>query len=204
SSQDPYGLRRQAVGILRILEANQWHLPVETLLDIAVDLYRKAAIKPIDEQAVYQDLQDFFKARAAYLLKEMQIEQDIIQALMQKRIGVFSYTITKAKLLSSQRNVDKFNPDHEAYITTSSEEALYRAFLDVRRAYDISNAQLDAEAALAELEKLADPIHLFFEHNMVMSDNEKHRQNRLALLRDIGELVNDFADLSTIEWKQHF
>src|SRR5699024_12388488 len=98
SSQDPYGLRRQAVGILRILEANQWHLPVETLLDIAVDLYRKAAIKPIDEQAVYQDLQDFFKARAAYLLKEMQIEQDIIQALMQKRIGVFSYTITKAKL----------------------------------------------------------------------------------------------------------
>src|SRR5699024_7402195 len=141
----------------------------------------------------------------------------------QKRIGIFPYTIAKAKLLSRKRNDDSFKPVHEAFVrvlnlakkadhspideagfATTSEKALYRAFLDVRQAYRAKNTQLDAQETLNELAKLADPIHLFFEQNMVMSDNDKHRQNRLALLRDIGKLINDYADLSVIEWKQHF
>ena len=222
-SQDPYALRRQAAGVLKIMEGNHWDISLETLLKDTQAIYRTSDVEQEDPEAVANKLHGFFQLRATYLLKEWQIEQDVIQAVLNKEIGVFEYTLAKAKVLSSKRNDDQFKSVQEALVrilnlsskaetaevdptkfVTDSEAALFRAYEAVQEKYHSLNQDKQASEALACLGELADPIHQFFDNNMVMADDEQLRNNRLALVKNISLLINDYADLTVIEWKQHF
>lgn len=216
-SQDPYSLRRQAIGILRILNDRKWNISLETIVYIALRQYKQES-----SETIIRECSQFFKLRATYLLKELHIEQDIIEAVLQKEIGIFSYTTEKARLLSVKRNDAQFKEIEEALVRvlnlakkreeididptlfeTKSEKILFEQYKNVYIDYKEARKQEDAEQALACLSALAPPIHLFFEHNMVMTDDTQLRNNRLALLYKIAFLIDDFADLSAIQWKQH-
>ncbi|HLR40127.1 MAG TPA: glycine--tRNA ligase subunit beta [Virgibacillus sp.] len=222
-SQDPYGLRRQAVGILRIMRDNNWDISLESIVETTQGLYRAMDMEQGDNEKVKQALHQFFQLRATYLFKEMDIEQDVIQAVLHSEIGIFGYTSTKANALSEKRNDDQFKNVQEALVRvlnlakkaahtevsadlfeTPSEKSLFEQYQTVLDDYKTANDKQDAAVALAELSKLADPIHDFFDHNMVMAEDEQIRNNRLALVNNIAILIKDFADLSVIEWKQHF
>lgn len=222
-SQDPYGLRRQANGILRILKQNEWDLTVQHLLDIAIECYTFSSVEMKDEHEFTLDLNKFLHDRALFLLKGLDIEHDVAQAVLNKGIGVLSYTVDKASLLSEKRNDDAFKPVQEALVrvlnlaekadesvihpdlfATSSEKDLYNALQTATERFERADKNRQAEQAFVAIESLANPIHLFFEHNMVMDDDAKIRTNRLALLKNIAELISRYADLAVIEWKQHF
>src|SRR5699024_5015685 len=115
-SQDPYGLRRQANGILRILKQNEWDLSVQHLLDIAIECYTFSSVEMKDEHEFTLDLNKFLHDRALFLLKGLDIEHDVAQAVLNKGIGVLSYTVDKASLLSEKRNDDAFKPVQEALV----------------------------------------------------------------------------------------
>ncbi|RLL48053.1 glycine--tRNA ligase subunit beta [Oceanobacillus piezotolerans] len=221
-SQDPYALRRQATGILRIAGKNEWNISVEQLLDVALVVYRNSKLAIENPEQVIEKLKEFFQLRAAFLLKEENIEQDVIQAVLEKEIGIFDYTQKKANLLSKKRSDETFKPVEEAFVRilklankaetaeviknvleTESEKDLYKTYQEIVDAYQHAAINKDAELALDTLSQLADPIHLFFEHNMVMTDDEKVRNNRLGLVKQIAMLIESFADLSLVEWKQH-
>ncbi|MUV39610.1 Glycine--tRNA ligase [Lentibacillus sp. JNUCC-1] len=223
ASQDPYGLRRQATGILRILESRKWDVSVEDLLQVVMRIYDET-VKNINWSAdTFNEVQAFFKTRAEYVLRDEQVEQDIVHAVISNRIGNYSYAADKAHALSSKRHDQNFKPTQEALVRvlniakkaeqtiiepavfqTDSERTLYEAFEDIKPKYQTAKSSLKAQNALDQLEKLAAPIHAFFEHNMVMAEDEEIRLNRLALMHAISELVFDYADLSVVEWKQHF
>lgn len=222
-SQDPYGLRRQAVGILRILQDNHWDTPLERLLNITQSVYRKLDIGQDDQEKVSNKLHVFFQLRAAYLLKDLHIEQDVTQAVLHKEIGIFDYTLAKAKVLSTKRNEDGFKSVQEALVRvlnlsnkaegievdpalfeTESEASLFTAYRAAFERYQLADNEKNEEEALECLGELAVPIHHFFDHNMVMADDDQLRKNRLALIKKIALLINDYADLTVIEWKQHF
>ncbi|MFS0672840.1 glycine--tRNA ligase subunit beta [Ornithinibacillus sp. 179-J 7C1 HS] len=222
-STDPYGLRRQATGILRIANERGWEIKVVDLFNIAVELFASQNIKDFDIKLVQQELHGFVQQRVAFVLKEKGIEQDIIQAITNEEIGVMSAIVQKASILSLKRNDESFKPIQEAlvrvlnlsgkttnievnpaYFETNSEKALYQAYEEVKTNYQTLSDKEDYEGAFKQLENLANPIHLFFAHNMVMADDEKLKNNRLALLNRIGILLNSFANLNAIEWKQHF
>lgn len=222
-SQDPYGLRRQAVGVLRIMQENQWDISVETLLEITQGLYRTLDIEQNDQENVSQALHEFFQLRTTYLLKEKNIEQDVIQAVIHKEVGILGYTMAKAKVLSEKRNDDHFKQIQEALVrvlnlsdkanqsevdpalfVTESEAALFTKYQAVCKDYQAASDKNNATKALNLLGELAAPIHDFFDGNMVMADDEQLKNNRLSLVRKIALLVNDYADLTAIEWKQHF
>ncbi|SFD54993.1 glycyl-tRNA synthetase beta chain [Lentibacillus persicus] len=220
-SQDPYGLRRQATGVLRILNAYEWDISVESLLDLAEQQYDQ--FSETEKVQARTETAQFFRHRVTYLLKETSIEQDVIEAVLYNKIGVIPYTAQKAELLSYERNNPDFKPVQEALVRvlnlaakteemtisesvfkTESEQKLYDTYLSVEKAYTKINQQQEARNALDELGRLAQPIHDFFDYNMVMTDDEAVRRNRLALLHNIASLIYDYADLSAIEWKQHF
>ena len=214
-SQDPHGLRRQAIGILRIIKKCRWNITVEELISFACDLYDVSA-------DVKRGIDTFFMNRAAFLLSEHNIEQDVIHAVIDEQIGVFKYSLDRAKLLSEKRNDPSFKnvqealvrimnlgkkADHakveEALFETESEKMLFNQSKQVAIDFNLYHEQLEATKALEQLEKLADPVHAFFEHNMVMADDEKVKRNRLALVQQIASLIDQFADMTLIEWKQH-
>lgn len=222
-SHDPYGLRRQATGILRIMRDNTWPVALEDLLNITQSLYKTLNIEQEDMEKTAYELHHFFQLRATYLLKETGVEQDVIQAVLHKEVGIFRYTVAKAGILSKKRNDEQFKIVQEALVrilnlakkteqtvinpdtfVTDSEKILYERYQKVYAAYKQADMKLEAEEAMAQLGELADPIHTFFEHNMVMAEDEQLRNNRLALVNRIALLINDFADLSEIQWKQQY
>ncbi|MEI3606840.1 glycine--tRNA ligase subunit beta [Pseudogracilibacillus sp. SE30717A] len=215
-SQDPYGLRRQAIGILRILLDQKWDLSVESLLNITEDLY------DITDEKIKEDIHHFIKNRATYILTEREIEQDVVKSVVTNQVGIFYYTAEKAKLLSQKRNDDSFRPVQEALVRvmnlgkkhqenvieeslfqTDSEQQLYNTFLSIRDSFSKAETKADAEEALSQLSKLAEPIHTFFEHNMVMAEDERIKRNRLSLVYHLSNLIEQYADMTQIEWKQH-
>lgn len=220
-SQDPYALRRQAVGVLRILHEQKWEITVEELLELAYELYDSIAIGKTDDYK--EKIHHFFKLRSSYLLKEMDIEQDIFQAVMGSEIGNFTYAVQKGLLLSQKRQDPAFKEKEEALVRvlnladkaesaeidpklfeTASEQALYEQYLSSRTTFNRYHEEQDAKKAFEQLEMLATPIHQFFDNNMVMADNEEIRNNRLALVLAISNIIREFADLTMIEWKQSF
>lgn len=213
-SQDPYGLRRQAIGLLRIMLEKEWEVAFESFLSYAKELYDLANYE--------ESLVNFFKDRAVYIFSQENIEHDIIKAVLHDEIGVLSYKFKKAKLLSEKRNDANFKLAQEsfvrvlnlakkaeaskvdpAYFETESEKKLYERFTLVEENFHKLEAKLAAEEALHELVSLAEPIHDFFENNMVMDPDEKIKENRLSLVYDIANLIKQYADLTLIEWKQH-
>ncbi|MGP4074437.1 glycine--tRNA ligase subunit beta [Halobacillus sp. K22] len=222
-SQDPYGLRRQALGILQTLQSQQWNIPVEKLIDLVHQFYRELNLPTRTEQEVHQDLHEFFKVRAAYLLRENGIDPDIVEATLTNGVQNYAVTIDKARLLVDKRQDPTFKNVHEAlgrvlnlakkadamevkpkYFENDSEARLYEAFRLVHPEY-LQALQEDRPAlALEKLSELASPIHDFFEGTMVMAEDEKIRNNRLGLLNQIAADIKEFADLNAIEWKQQF
>ncbi|WP_163970027.1 glycine--tRNA ligase subunit beta [Oceanobacillus halotolerans] len=220
-SQDPHGLRRQAIGILKIMHEKGWQISLESLLDIAYDLYQTLDIKQNSFDQVKEDINGFFRLRMTYMLKELAVEQDVIDAVLHQEIGVISYTIEKARLLSKKRHDEQYKFYQESFVRilklskadnptkvdesifeTSSEKELYRMYDIAKEAYQKAKENQDALDALNQLDKLAQPIHEFFENNMVMAKDETIRNNRQSLVTLIAQLIYDFADLAAIEWKQ--
>lgn len=215
-SQDPLGLRRQAIGLLRILQEQKWDISVEKLISFTYDLYH------VDD-ASRHEIQTFFANRVTFIFQEYGIEQDVIHAVIDDAIGVLGYSLDKAKLLSDKRDdpsfksveeslvrvmnlsdkADEKQTIDEALFETASEKQLYDDLLTIETAFDLQQDKYDANAALNELAKLEMPIHQFFEYNMVMADDESIKQNRLALVLRIAKLIEQYANMTLIEWKQH-
>lgn len=220
-SQDPYGLRRQSIGVLRILSEKQWNLTLESLIELTLTHY---SLDEKNKQKTLKNLFDFFKLRTTYLLSEENIAQDVIDAVFQNKFGIIPYAIEKAIILSKKRYDSNFKFTQEALVRilnlsrtaeisneinidqslfeTKSEQLLYEKFAEVQKRFAILNEEQNAEEALVKISELAQPIHEFFEHNMVMTDKETVKNNRLSLVRAIANLINVYADLSVIQWQQ--
>ncbi|MEJ2067730.1 MAG: DALR anticodon-binding domain-containing protein, partial [Deltaproteobacteria bacterium] len=79
-----------------------------------------------------------------------------------------------------------------------AEKALHKAFTDVKKKADPLIKKGDYYKALEVIADLKSPIDGFFDGVMVMVDDEKLKNNRLALLKEIAELFEQIADFSFI------
>jgi len=223
SSHDPYGLRRQTIGILRILEEWKWDISVSELFNIPFELFNELSLKVDSEKDAKETLLEFIKYRVMFILKERKIEPDVIQAVLNKSVENLPYLMKKASIISSKRNDDRFKIVQEALVRvlnlaeqaqevnidpdlfeTEAEQNLYDVLQEVIPAYRLKDTNKEAEEALNQLSQLASPIHDFFETTMVMSDDQKIRENRLGMIYQIARLIKDYADLAEVEWKQNF
>ncbi|GIO23107.1 glycine--tRNA ligase subunit beta [Oceanobacillus sp. J11TS1] len=221
-SQDPYALRRQAMGILRILKEKNWDLTVESLIDDALTVFERSEL-PMNAGAK-DELLAFFASRAGYLMREENIDTDIIHAVVDNQIGIIHFAVDKAHVLSKKKADDDFKASQEALVRvlnlenkvedknhkvdtvlfqTESEKALYDSVETIKSTYEDYLKAQNSEKALDVLADLSDDIHAFFDHNMIMDDNEKVRKNRLSIIHELSSLILQYADLRKIAWKQH-
>ncbi|WP_281658257.1 glycine--tRNA ligase subunit beta [Halobacillus sp. Cin3] len=222
-SQDPYGLRRQALGILQTLNSRGWAVSVEKLIDLVHQFYIELELPTRSEEEVHKDLHEFFRVRAAYLLRENEVDPDIVEAVLAQGIGHFPVAGRKADLLVEKRNEPSFKPVQEALgrvlnlaekadaeevhpelFESKEEQQLYDVFQTVHESYSRQMSEGRVEEALETLSGLAEPIHSFFDAVMVMAEDERVRANRLGLLKQMAGDIYQYADLTRIEWKQQF
>jgi glycyl-tRNA synthetase beta chain (EC 6.1.1.14) len=206
-SQDPFSLRRQALGIVNILLERNWPIDLQRLFQTA--LSETEPFRTRAEGEILQDLNQFFNLRFKYLLEEKGCGYDTIDAVLGEPVGSIPDMVEKAMLLERKRNEPSFKSEVEALVRVVQIAKNVAGSLDVdpakfenvqeHRLYDevvrmegiIGKA--DVEETYRLLSGMKDLINDYFDHNMVMADDENIRNNRLALMGRLTRLIVRFA-----------
>ncbi len=212
-SQDPFALRRQALGIVNLLIAANWSVKISELVDTAMDLLKIA--DKIGREKIQSDVAEFMKLRIKNVLSNA-VRYDVIDAVINDvddilavnlkahAVEQFLNTPDATKNIQSfvrvgnlAKKADSDNID-ENLITVEAEQKLYRAFEAVKVVADELIDKKDFIGALDALKKLSAPIDEFFDSVMVMDENLDIRKNRLAILKSVENLFAKIADFSKI------
>lgn len=210
-SRDPFALRRQSLGVIRICVENHLDLSLTNSLEQAAALYSdKYSIDEVSqyiierltsyygEQGISADVVDAATSGLSKGINLMMID-DVVKTLQAFRNGSTAESIVAAnkRVANLLKKADlaslpaQFDP---GLATDEAEKALATAVY----AIDLS----DAKGAGARLEKLAvlhAPVDRFFEEVLVMAEDNKLRLNRLVLLRDLRQLFLEVADFSLLQ-----
>ena len=220
-SNDPYALRRQALGIVRI--ARNWKLSVPTMLKFVEnamnerpDLYKN--IMPGDEQ---KDMQQFIIDRLAQIMNgDKQLRHDVLDTVVANPENAFVDIEEAAKILGKHLEDDDFKETIEALtrvgrmakkapnfeddavlkaelFENESEKKLAEAVKKVATAFE----QADLEEKFNQLASLKNPITDYFDSTMIMAKDEDVKQNRLLQLKQIADLTKDFGELDNLNVK---
>ncbi|MCH8500980.1 MAG: glycine--tRNA ligase subunit beta [Aliidiomarina sp.] len=215
--RDPFGLRRAAIGMLRILVEKQLPLDVETLVRSAVANYGNI-IKNPDE--VTAQVVDFLLGRFRAWYQEQSISVDVIQAVLARRptialdfdhrvkaVAEFRSNPQAEALAAANKRVSNILAKSEITLTTvdvsllheDAEKALYRALSGLRDTVSTAAINGDYAAALSALATLREPVDRFFDEVMVNADDEAIRRNRLSLLNELRDQFLNVADISLLQ-----
>lgn len=216
-SQDPYALRRQAIGITSIILERKMHIGLAQLIDTAIKAFAEKGILKGDAKTIMEDVIEFFRQRFKNVMIDKGLEYDIIDAVINADFDDIYDSYLKIKELSKWKNRDEFlsllvsfnrvsnlaskaknseiNPE---VFTEKAELELLKAFERVNTEYECCVDSGEYEKALKLMITLKKPIDDFFDNIMVMVEDEDIRNNRLGLLKSIANMMNRIADLGTI------
>ena len=214
-SQDPFALRRQALGIVNMLKEAQYHISLSQLVAKAMELLK---IADAGQQAKLQnDVADFMKLRLKNVLADAGIRYDVVDAVfvtVDDIYGVFlrAQAVNEAVKQDMEKTIQAFvrtgniarkAEDVQAAVETGLlaeqvEKDLYKAYEDAASKVEKEVAAQDYAGAIATLSQLAAPIDAFFDGVMVMDKDEKIKNNRLGLLKLVDNFICQVADFSKI------
>ncbi|GMA68815.1 glycine--tRNA ligase beta subunit [Leuconostoc litchii] len=208
-SNDPYGLRRAATGIVRTLQDKQWHIALEPLLRQFIEL--QGTVAKVEVAVVL----DFILDRVRKLTLDVGIRQDLVMAGINRAGSVdIVYIVDRIKTLATHSEDDNFRDVVEALtrvdrlavkqvtndkvnpalFENNAETELYQATDLFKVDYLVGRSE-ELYQALAKLQK---PIARYFEETMVNSENDDVKNNRYAQLNVIHRLINKLGDLEQI------
>ena len=212
-SQDPFALRRQALGIVNLLTGARWSLSISALVEVAMDLLKISDV--VGRDKLQQEVADFMRLRVKNVLAPA-TRYDVIDAVLDDVDDVFAVTLKAAALEQflatpdATKNIQSFvrvsnlaakadSTDINAELfTLDAEKILFRAFEAIKVAADELIDKKDFLGALDVLKKLSTPIDSFFDSVMVMDEDAALRRNRLALLKSVDNLLDKIADFGKI------
>ena len=214
-SQDPFALRRQAQGVVQILGDWKIDLSINKLLSKVVELQLEEGLYEADKEQVKAQLDDFFKLRLKYRLQEQQVRYDVIDAVLTTSLTVVrldaraeaiqEFVSTDAKALIEQLsrvvNISKKGEAGDvdpSLFENDYEIALHEAIEQIAPATADAVEMGDYKKALDLLQQLESPIMKYFEHTMVMSDDEAVRQNRLHEMNRLATTIKRVADFNAL------
>ncbi|OPJ57002.1 glycine--tRNA ligase subunit beta [Alkalithermobacter paradoxus] len=216
-SNDPYALRRQALGIINIIMDKNIAISLKDIVIMALDNYNNLEF---NEEKVVSEIIDFFNQRIKNLFNEMGIRYDVIDAVLSLNIDDIANMYTRAKELNSwiekaeiveiltafnrvSSLAENATSDciNEEYFVEAEEKALYDMFKTVKQNVEALIKEKKYSGALDEFISLKGPIDTLFDTVMIMDKDEKIKNNRLALLRQISNTMLSICDLSKIVYK---
>ncbi len=227
ATADPFGIRRNAIGIVRILIEKGIDIDLKNLLSRISQEAKKSKILKFaeieknwkitfDEEIIPEILQ-FINGRFTAYLKEKGFDSDIINAVVSTEETNLYRAFLKVK---SVQNLKK-NPDFEDIMTVfkrvgriipegfeegfsesllieKEEKDLYKEIKKIKGEFESKIKNKEYQEALGELLKLKPFIDKFFDNVMVMVEDKKLRKNRLSLMKLINRMFLKIADFTKI------
>jgi len=216
-SQDPYALRRQALGVCLILLEHRLELNLNELIEIALANYQGGVSSLNLEQQTGNKIREFFQSRIKNILTEKEHKYDVIDAVLAVEDGDLLTTLKRAEALSRMKDEKGFKEllttFTRAYNLTKkkasekiepscfeddTEKFLYEALARTTEKISSFLAKRNYTEVINELSTLTSYVNDFFTAVMVMSEDEKVRNNRLGLLMRLVDLTQNVGDLSKI------
>lgn len=214
-SQDPFALRRQALGIVNMLKEAQYHISLSQLVAKAMELLN---IADAGQQAKLQnDVADFMKLRLKNVLADAGIRYDVVDAVfvtVDDIYGVFlrAQAVNEAVKQDMEKTIQAFvrtgniaRKAEDVQAAVETDLLAEQVEKDLCKAYEAAASKVEREieaqdyaGAIATLSQLAAPIDAFFDGVMVMDKDEKIKNNRLGLLKLVDNLICQVADFSKI------
>ncbi len=215
-SQDPYALRRQALGIVNIIINKNLKLNLEDVLSKAYAGF--SSIKPEQNlEDTVKEVADFILQRMRGVLMEKTIAYDVIDAVIMPAAFDITDLYNRAVCLQQFKTRPEFddlmvvfNRSHNLSRQWQSEEVQFDKLIDASemelykqlekvRETVLSAAQAgEYELAMKAIAGLRPEVDNFFEAVMVMVDDEILKNARLGLLKSISNLCRFIADFSKI------
>ena len=211
-SQDPFALRRQALGLVHMMIEAKYTLSLAKVVAKAMDLYQ---ITDEDVRTkMQQDVADFMRLRLKNVLED--VRYDVVDAVLENVDDLYAVSLRAAavaKFVASDAataNIQAFvraanlakksetAAIDEALFTAPEEKSLYQAYTSTASAVESLVKGQDYTGAIDALTELSKPIDAFFDGVMVMDKDEKVKNNRLGLLKSIDILINRVADFSKV------
>ncbi|MFP4687276.1 MAG: glycine--tRNA ligase subunit beta [bacterium] len=215
-AKDPYGLRRDALGLLRVILSSQLDIDLKQALKTTIDIYRQQGISVAPEDL--SELQDFLRDRLYHWLCEREsLPADQVAAVTDvfwfkpllasrrlkwladwKNKKQFDKVITAAqRVVNISSGVSRSEPDPQLF-EVEEERALWQFFKQKDGELNQALQKQKPQQVLEILASFKKPVDEYFEQVMVMCDDQKLRENRLAMLREIKTIFDRVADFSAM------
>ncbi|HLR21874.1 MAG TPA: glycine--tRNA ligase subunit beta [Tissierellaceae bacterium] len=216
-SQDRFGLRRNALGIINIILDKKINISLKELIDFSLYIYVDEQGLAFNYNEIEDEIMDFFMRRIKNMFSDKGIRYDIIDAVVHRDIDdIYDMKIRANKLsewldredsseaLTAFNRVAKLGKDAEDnevsrdLLTEDEEIRLYNSFNNIEDEVIEYIEQKEYDEALKLLASLKEPIDRFFDEVMVMVEDEEIKNNRLGLLKKIYNIMMKICDLSKI------
>ena len=216
--KDPFGLRRAALGILRIIIDNQLDIDLAELIDLSIDTYQEKITNPKTKIQVL----DFILERLRRFFGEQNISADIFNAVFARKptspldfanrvkaIQAFKTLDDADALAAANKRVSRILQKEE--ISNQQQPvnpALLKEQAEIQLSHLLQEKQAvvaplfmahDYQKALTELAELRPAIDLFFDQVLVMDKDNDIKNNRLNLLYQLRQLFLEVADISLLQ-----
>lgn len=220
-SSDPYGIRRDANAIIKLCIDLKLDFDLNPLIQFtAENLFSHLKPEDMGDGAVNltMKIKELFKIRIENVFKEnLDLKPDLISAVVNDE-NLFLHNIyLRAIAIQNMKDTASIEPliilhkrlkniirDFEPYrisekhLIEKEEKILYEIFKESKSRIEesiLDHQYIRAVSIILEMKPLIDD---FFDRVMVVAEDEKLKQNRIALLQKIDELLSKIADFSSI------
>jgi glycyl-tRNA synthetase beta chain len=216
-SKDPFGLRRTAQGAVRIVAESGWEGDLGKLIEAAVASV--AEFSNEDQTAVTEAVSDYIGERVRrWLMDTVGVAFDTADAVMAADWSNLPAAVVRAQALEGARTSDNFRwlalafkrvrnitdgqPDagvDPGLFEMEEERALHETTEEFQKQLQSLLPEGKVDQAFAAMEPIADKLEQFFVEVLVMCEDERVRDNRIALLKELGRQFIELADLSKLQ-----
>jgi len=215
--KDPFGLRRAALGVLRIIIETPLQLDLEVLLQAAAD----GLSDQVPAQEAVTNVLDYMMERLRAYYADRDIPVDVIDAVLARRptrpadfdqrvraVAAFQNLPEAESLAAANKRIRNILRKAEDEYPATPDIALLQEQSEKALAAQIAELTPDVEPlfeqgryteALQRLACLRAAVDTFFDDVMVMCDDDLLRKNRLALLSSLSALFLQVADISRLQ-----
>lgn len=214
-SSDPFGLRRNTLGICKIILEKKFHLSLYRLLDKAISLIGDKLT--VSASQLKKTCLEFFESRVWFIFEKQGYRYDLIKAALGPGFEYLEEMEARLKALNELRHSKNFEPFilmvkrvknilkesprvrlNSTWLKEKEEKELYSALKIIKKNVENMLSRGEFAAAQKMIFRLQPPLNNFFDRVLVMAEDKKIRNNRLALLAQILDLTENLADYSQI------
>ena len=226
SSSDPYALRRQSLGIIKILIQGKYRLPLHSVLEACYQSFCQKIPKRTKEslpetKKILEEIKYFIANRIKTVFQDYGLKKDEIESSLSSGFNDIYDIFCRAKALHRFRRSDKFSLLYEVFkrakgqlnkektgsflkqhLKEKEEIDLYHKLNEIEDHLNLAIDDYDYDKAYELIAKIQPYLANFFDNVRILVDERTLRENRTALLERVFSLFGKLLDFEKIQEKK--